>query len=404
MKGSELLTSSRLSNVMASLGNEWAPKNGGADGGAVATPAAMLRRPSTLPLAPQAGTRAAREADKFETGSSLIFQQNQLKVGKKAVDVHVDLHAEIVAPVARTPEEYSILHSHHTLPVFASGRAFVPSAIDNILSNSFFDAFAPLMCERLLCGQKTKAMFQIDLPMAFVGRPFIDLYRALASKSVHVIALYRSPDDSDGTAILPYVYTCPARDAVLRARDRAFVYCHPLELDYALHVTHGFSTVLGPADAPYLAENTAAYVASKDKYRSADLRTRDYAVRQHAQQQQQQQQQQPADGAPRTLPRQRSAEFTAAGIKVPDTVHEHDEHDDDGSDDGHAGGGAARKEADKPAASDGDGMMVESVAPSPETSGRVGSDAHRWEQKRELSPSSSGSAAAVDLHKATKNA
>ena len=380
----------RLSSVMgrdwAGIGKDWSAKNGTANGSSRSQPAppvAVIRNPSTMPLGPQAGTRAALEVAKFETGSSLIFQQNQLKMGKKAVDVHVDLHAEVVAPMAQVRDAHSILSTHHTLPVFASGRAFVPSAIDNILSNSFFNAFAPMLCERLLCGQKVKAMFQIAVPTSFVGRPFVDLYRALISRGVCVIALYRSPRPNEGNAILPYVYTCPARHAVLRARDRVFVYCHPLELDYALHTTNGFSIVTGPSETAYLAENDAKYAGSAEKYRSADMHTRNYEFRPKAEQENPLSQ--------RGGPLRRSLDLTSAGVlKVPDTLHEHEEEGDDGTG-GNTPETAAKKSPEKKKADDNGGLEVVSVTPSPETSGRVPADGNerRGEQKRvELSPSS----------------
>jgi hypothetical protein len=44
--------------------------------------------------------------------------------------------------------------------------------------------FNPLLCDRLLCGQKHQTMFQIEVPEAFIGRAFVDLFRAFLSKSV----------------------------------------------------------------------------------------------------------------------------------------------------------------------------------------------------------------------------
>ena len=47
-----------------------------------------------------------------------------------------------------------------------------------------------------------------------------------------IIGLYRHPSSADAS-FLPYTYTCPKPDAVLRAKDRLFVFCCPLELESA---------------------------------------------------------------------------------------------------------------------------------------------------------------------------
>ena len=114
-----------------------------------------------------------------------------------------------------------------------------------------------------------------DIFTDFAGRRFLDLFRAFLSKSIFVLALYRSPDSKeDGAkAILPYVYTCPNNDTILHARDRAFVFCNPKELDYAMHATEGFKIVLAPDQSEYLAENTTPYDLRSTKYNMIDLNT-----------------------------------------------------------------------------------------------------------------------------------
>ena len=108
----------------------------------------------------------------------------------------------------------------------------------------------------------------------FAGRRFLDLFRAFLSKSIFVLALYRSPDPTeDATAILPYVYTCPNNDTILHSKDRAFVFCNPQELDYAMHTTEGFKIVEAPDQCEYLAENTLRYQPRTTKYNIADLNT-----------------------------------------------------------------------------------------------------------------------------------
>jgi hypothetical protein len=47
-----------------------------------------------------------------------------------------------------------------------------------------------------------------------------------------IVGLYRAPCETD-KSFLPYAYTCPKPDCVLRKDDRAFVYCNPVELNSA---------------------------------------------------------------------------------------------------------------------------------------------------------------------------
>ena len=118
-------------------------------------------------------------------------------------------------------------------------------------------------------------MHSIDVPTDFAGRRFLDLFRAFLSKSIFVLALYRSPDSTEDctTAMLPYVYTCPNNDTVLHPKDRAFVFCNPNELDYAMHTTDGFKIIEAVDHSEYLAENTSPYRARTAKHNMVDLNT-----------------------------------------------------------------------------------------------------------------------------------
>ena len=129
---------------------------------------------------------------------------------------------------------FDIGETHQMLPVFASGRAFVPSVLDTLLVNSMFDPYNPLFCERLIIGQKFQTMLQIDVPSSFVGSSFQSLFRAFISRNLYVIALYRCPDVGDTGFPLPYVCTCPDRNMVLKAEDLVFVFANPINLEFAL--------------------------------------------------------------------------------------------------------------------------------------------------------------------------
>ena len=125
--------------------------------------------------------------------------------------------------------------SHQMLSVFASGNAFVPAAFDALLAQSFFVAFTPLLAERLVCGSKYQSIFQMDVPMSFVDRFFVDIYRAFMSHGLLILALYRMPLPSEG-ATLPFVLTAPKADTIVRSGDRLFVICNPKILEESLPV------------------------------------------------------------------------------------------------------------------------------------------------------------------------
>jgi hypothetical protein len=61
------------------------------------------------------------------------------------------------------------------------------------------------------------------------------MFRILSEprKQILVFALYRTPLASEVSFALPYVNNCPRRGTILRAGDRLFIYCNPMNLDYA---------------------------------------------------------------------------------------------------------------------------------------------------------------------------
>ena len=143
--------------------------------------------------------------------------------------------------------------THHLLPVFASGRAFVPSTFDSLLCQSFYSQFTPLLCEKLVCGSKYQTFFLIPLPVSFVGRYFVDLYRSFISRNIMIIAIYRAPFAAD-FSFLPFVYTSPKPDTLLRSRDRIFVYCNPLELKMVMELCLDLPFTVGQEGAVFLTD------------------------------------------------------------------------------------------------------------------------------------------------------
>ena len=43
---------------------------------------------------------------------------------------------------------------------------------------------SPQLIETLVCGQKYQSMFQVQLPEAFIGRFFVDVYRSFLARHV----------------------------------------------------------------------------------------------------------------------------------------------------------------------------------------------------------------------------
>jgi len=124
-------------------------------------------------------------------------------------------------------------NSHHTLPVFASGKAFVPSTFDSLLCQSFFGSLTPVVCEKIVCGQRHQTMFQVDVPQPFWGRDFLLLFRAFSARGLLVFGLYRAQCDEDGST-LPFVFLIPPPMAKIRKGDRVFVFGSPYRLQFAL--------------------------------------------------------------------------------------------------------------------------------------------------------------------------
>jgi hypothetical protein len=74
--------------------------------------------------------------------------------------------------------------THYILPVFASGRAYVPSTFESLLVQSFFGGLAPMICELFVCGQGNQAVLQVNIPKYFFDKTFADLVRFFLSHRV----------------------------------------------------------------------------------------------------------------------------------------------------------------------------------------------------------------------------
>eukprot|EP00603_Paraphysomonas_imperforata_P015099 CAMPEP_0114470980 /NCGR_PEP_ID=MMETSP0104-20121206/11558_1 /TAXON_ID=37642 ORGANISM="Paraphysomonas imperforata, Strain PA2" /NCGR_SAMPLE_ID=MMETSP0104 /ASSEMBLY_ACC=CAM_ASM_000202 /LENGTH=1460 /DNA_ID=CAMNT_0001644775 /DNA_START=362 /DNA_END=4744 /DNA_ORIENTATION=+ len=116
--------------------------------------------------------------------------------------------------------------THHVIPVFAAGKAFVPTAFDAILIQSFFSSYSLQTCEKLVSGDEAQMMMKMKVPSSFLDRTYVDLFRALNVRGLLVMGLYRVPHRSN-EAHLSYVFTNPPGDTLLHNGDQMYVFGHP---------------------------------------------------------------------------------------------------------------------------------------------------------------------------------
>mmetsp|Transcript_666 Transcript_666/g.1549 ORF Transcript_666/g.1549 Transcript_666/m.1549 type:complete len:1617 (-) Transcript_666:372-5222(-) len=118
------------------------------------------------------------------------------------------------------------MDTHHVMPVFAAGRAFVPTAFDAIFIQSFFSSYSLQTCEKLVSGDEAQMMMKMKVPSSFLDRTYVDLFRALNVRGLLVMGLYRVPHRSN-EAHLSYVFTNPPGDTLLHNGDQMYVFGHP---------------------------------------------------------------------------------------------------------------------------------------------------------------------------------
>ena len=115
---------------------------------------------------------------------------NKPKKPKEIVDVMAKRKALMVDPkggsggASASTSFWDATNTHHILPVFASGIAFVPSTFDTILCQSFYNTLIPSLCEAMVCGQNHKSIFLIKVPPNYIGMKFGNIFRAFNSRNV----------------------------------------------------------------------------------------------------------------------------------------------------------------------------------------------------------------------------
>lgn len=127
---------------------------------------------------------------------------------------------------------WDAMDTHHVLPVFAAGKAYVPASFESLLVQSFYSVLTPIICDKLVCGQKNQTVMQAEVPEALIGRRFIDLLRTLSRHNVVCFGIFRAPQQRL-KADLPYLYISPTPGTIIARRDKLMLFCSCSNLDKA---------------------------------------------------------------------------------------------------------------------------------------------------------------------------
>ena len=203
------------------------------------------------------GTSMRRQTPKTSTQGTFMLKRRQTKavnipplvVEEKVLEIKKDKNENKASDDAMTKRKvllqaqnagskaavsfWDASNSHHILPVFASGIAFVPASYDTILCQSFYNTLIPIIVETMVCGQGSKTIFLIKLPPNYIGRTFRDIFRAFNSRNIIILGIYRAPYPDD-LSVLPFAYGCPKPDSVMRADDSIYVIANPFNLRKSL--------------------------------------------------------------------------------------------------------------------------------------------------------------------------
>ena len=136
---------------------------------------------------------------------------------------------------------WDAMDSHHILPVFAAGRVYVPETFETLMVQSFYNSVTPIICDKLVCGQKGQAVMQAKLPATTDGMSFVQLYRLWSRFEIVVFGLFRAPC-RESKSFLPFVHVCPPARAKIRKGDAVLVYARNAQLLKALAATAELSS------------------------------------------------------------------------------------------------------------------------------------------------------------------
>ncbi len=79
---------------------------------------------------------------------------------------------------------WDAMDTHHVLPVFAAGKAYVPASFESLLVQSFYSVLTPVICDKLVCGQNHQTVMHCEVPENILGHRFMDVYRIMMQHHV----------------------------------------------------------------------------------------------------------------------------------------------------------------------------------------------------------------------------
>ena len=136
----------------------------------------------------------------------------------------------------------SVQTNYQSAPVFAAGRVIVPRLLDCVLlqlakNPSLVEVFKLLCGVRLkthimteqLLGFSTSFLYQIDVPEIFVGCTFESIFKCLILElGILCLGLYRAKNVDKLGNQLPFVFTNPLPNTILKKNDTIYVLAHDL--------------------------------------------------------------------------------------------------------------------------------------------------------------------------------
>eukprot|EP00744_Colponema_vietnamica_P004998 GILI01007381.1.p1 GENE.GILI01007381.1~~GILI01007381.1.p1 ORF type:complete len:1097 (+),score=258.72 GILI01007381.1:466-3291(+) len=126
-------------------------------------------------------------------------------------------------------------------PSFAAGEAYFSSIVDTLTCQTFYNPYIVSIIQQLIMGfapemkpevylaakkqrLRQSNLFQMQVPRAFVGLTFRELYASLSiQRDIVPLGIYRQKKKSKGDPSKRYVITCPEPDTVMRSSDILFV-------------------------------------------------------------------------------------------------------------------------------------------------------------------------------------
>jgi len=176
------------------------------------------RRKSNMSRLSVTGTDSARPVSAPHEGGGMVGDLSPAGTGAKKVMSSLGSSVEKIMSEAREAVKHQIsgsgmemfwdaMDSHHVLPVFASGTAYIPSCFESLLVSNWFTKITPILCEKFIVGQNAQSFCLVSVPKNFIGKPFVDIFRVFLSNNALCIGIFRS---ASKVALLPYVYLSPS--------------------------------------------------------------------------------------------------------------------------------------------------------------------------------------------------